>query len=459
MAIVRSEIVITKDLPDVFYSYERFDFAYKVTRAIQPSSECTISYISDNGSKVQVFIQQFTTYPAQIKDIGNIVEPFAKLGHQKFVISITSNVAVGITRSFTVKYIAPSIIIRKDIEKLTFSSSISDYVFTFGGTRDKYSAKLVLRCGLDIILSERYIPNGSNEVVIKELSSLITTYMRDSLNSDFEIGITVFDADGNEVWGELTHNFTVLFSQVEVDMLAKDFISNYFLTKLMGAKVTTMGQKEYLHYVTIDEDFKAVDDSYYVTVHISADYVNSNLKKVSQTFDWNIHLNAVELQTVTIDVSPIKFSKENLTLVRYKVSVGSRTQTFIVNEYVDTEPNIVFKNSFGVLETLYFTGTKETDPDMQRSTTYINGKYRNYLIDENRILKANTGIIPETMACLADELARSTETYLIENDEIGRPITITESELKRNNDLDSLFSFQVTYRMANRNQNVLIPSR
>ena len=59
------------------------------------------------------------------------------------------------------------------------------------------------------------------------------------------------------------------------------------------------------------------------------------------------------------------------------------------------------------------------------------------------------------MVCLVDELVRSTETYLIEKGEIGRQITITESESKRTNDLDSLFSFQITYRIAKRNQNIL----
>lgn len=144
-----------------------------------------------------------------------------------------------------------------------------------------------------------------------------------------------------------------------------------------------------------------------------------------------------------------------MTLVAYKVVVGGRTQRFCVGQRYDSDPDIAFKNSFGMLETLYFTGTKEDAPEISRSAAYINGEYRNYHIEENRIVKANTGVIPETMVCLVDELVRSTEAYLIEKGEIGRQITITESESKRTNDLDSLFSFQITYRMAKRNQNVL----
>ena len=92
---------------------------------------------------------------------------------------------------------------------------------------------------------------------------------------------------------------------------------------------------------------------------------------------------------------------------------------------------------------------------MSRSAAYVDGEYRNYYIEENRVVKANTGVISETMVCLVDELARSTEAYLIEKGEIGRQITITDSELKRTNDLDSLYSFQITYRLAKRNQNIL----
>ena len=63
------------------------------------------------------------------------------------------------------------------------------------------------------------------------------------------------------------------------------------------------------------------------------------------------------------------------------------------------------------------------------------------------------------MLCLVDELARSTSTYLIEKGEIGKEITITDSETKRNNNLDTLFRASITYRVANRNQNELSPLR
>lgn len=63
------------------------------------------------------------------------------------------------------------------------------------------------------------------------------------------------------------------------------------------------------------------------------------------------------------------------------------------------------------------------------------------------------------MLCLVDELARSTDTYLIEKGEIGREITIIDSETKRNNNLDTLFRASITYRVANRNQNELSPLR
>lgn len=454
MTIARPKIVITQDIPDFFYSYEKYDLVYSVTLSVGPISVATISYQDWNGTQ-EVYKQEFNEHPAKIEDIGTIVDTYSRLGFQEFTLTITSNTTSSFTKKFKVGWIDPDLVIKEGVESFTFSSSLNRFSFTMVGTRSDYSAKFELRHGVEIILSENYVPDTNNEVVIHELSSLIEPYLQDKLISNFEIEITTFSSGTNSILKQSKISFTALYCKADVDISAGNFINRFFLSTLMGAKVTAPGQKEYLHFVTTDEDFVSGDEGDQVAVQIYADYVDSEMKKTSNVFEWTVPINAAEMQITTIDVSPLYFVKKGMTLVAYKVVVGGRTQMFCLSQRYDSEPDIAFKNSFGLFETFYFTGTKEDAPEISRSAAYVNGEYRNYHIEENRIVKANTGIIPETMVCLVDELARSTETYLIEKGEIGRQITVTDSELKRTNDLDSLFSFQITYRITKRNQNIL----
>ena len=115
----------------------------------------------------------------------------------------------------------------------------------------------------------------------------------------------------------------------------------------------------------------------------------------------------------------------------------------------------MFTNSFGCQETFYCTGTHEVDPQFSRSASLIGGKYRNYLIDENRVFSANTGVLNVPMSMWADDLFRSREVYLLEDNIPGKEITITESDSKRTNDYEAMYIYTFKYRYAQRNHNIL----
>lgn len=453
MTIAWPKLFIMRDIPDSFFSYEEYDFLYGITLLVDTTSTARITYLDTNGETVEVYRQEFSVREtARIADVGKIVEPYVKSGKREFTLYITCS-NISFSRVFNVDYMIPVLKVKKGVEEFIFSSALDRIVFTVVGTRADYSAKFELRHRGKPILSENYVPDANNEVVIRDLSSLIEPYLRENLLSYFEIEIiATADAD---ILGQSNMVFAALYCKADVDMPVGDFIGKFFLSTLMGDKVTALGQKEYLHFVTVDEDFVSGDEKNWVTVQIQAAYVDSEMKRVTKVFERKIQLDTVEPQIVTLDVSAFDFVQKGLMLISYQVTAGSRKQTFCVHQRFDSEPDIAFKNSFGLLETLYFTGTKEDAPEISRSAAYIDGEYRNYHIEENRLVKAHTGVLPEAMVCLVDELARSTEAYLIDKGEIGRQITVTDSELKRTNELDSLFSFQITYRIAKRNQNIL----
>lgn len=447
MTVVFRNIDVTQDVPDSFYTYINVDFAYTVKRgSTNIESTAVITCLNRAGNTEEIYRHEFN-YEGVIEDVGAIVEDYVLQGIHEFTITVTS-ADLKKTRTFRAEYMAPKLILKKEIHDFVFSSALENLTFSVIGTRADYSLKFKLRCGNEILLSESYVPDANNEIVIRELSSLIEPYVQDKLISQFEI-----EADAND-FGKLVSSFTVIYCKAEVDMFAENFVSRFFLSTLMGDKVTALGQKEYLHLVANAEDIVSGDEDH-IEYKICADYVDNDMNHISYTYEQQMQLNTASTQIVTIDASPHNFIKRGMTLISYKIVVGNRIQTYCVGKRYDSEPDIAFKNSFGLLETLYFTGTKEDAPEISRSAGYVNGEYRNYHIEENRVVKANTGVIPEAMVCLVDELARSTEAYLIEKGEIGRQITITDSELKRTNDLDSLYSFQITYRLAKRNQNVL----
>lgn len=349
--------------------------------------------------------------------------------------------------------VVPKIVIKEGIEEFTFSSALSRFSFSIGETLTNYTAKFELRHGVETILSENYIPDENNEIVIYELSSLIEPYLQDKLIADFEINITA-----SNVPSSLTISFTALYCKADVDMSASDFIGRYFLSSLMGDKITALERKEYLHFIITDEDVVSGDETNTVTIQVYADYIDEDSNRTTDSFELAVQLNAGNLQISTIDVSPDQFKKKDVDLIRYEVVLGNRRQRYIVNnECQDAAPAFAFINSFGCLETLYFYGTHEIEPVFKRNASYIDGMYRNYYVEEDRNYKANAGVIPESMLCLVDELARSTKTYLIEKGEIGSQVTIIDSETKRDNDLDTLFRASITYRIAKRNQNILHP--
>ena len=142
--------------------------------------------------------------------------------------------------------------------------------------------------------------------------------------------------------------------------------------------------------------------------------------------------------------------------MKYEIQAGSRNQLFLVdNESMDVAPSLVFTNSFGCQETFYCTGTHEVDPQFSRSASLIGGKFRNYLIDENRVFSANTGVLNVPMSMWADDLFRSREVYLLEDNIPGKEITIIESDSKRTNDYEAMYIYTFKYRYAQRNHNIL----
>lgn len=326
------------------------------------------------------------------------------------------------------------IVLIQGIPDYVFSSALDEFIFT----TDASSANFCLKKGSEVILDENYVPDDKGRITIYDLQRLIEPYLQTNLIESFSYTIT--DSFGITQ----SNSFTVQYCTAESSLSARSFMEKYFLSSLMGGdKVTALGRKEVVHLVTTQA----------CSVKVVCTYWEDGALAVSEKTVMEVtELNKV----VTVDVSPSLFEEAGSQLVKYYVKAGERTQSFLVDdECPDVAPILLFTNSFGCQETFYCTGTQELDPQFSRSASLIGGKYRNYLIEENRVFSANTGILNVHMSMWADELFRSREIYLMDNNIVGKEITILESDSKRTNDYDAMYSYTFKYRYAQRNHNIL----
>lgn len=316
-----------------------------------------------------------------------------------------------------------------------FTSCIPD--ITISGV-DGTSQEVTVSCDGDELLDESLWPVGG-VITLSDLGELLEPYARKSL----VCSVTV-------TAGNVSGTMTVLYSMADVGIDAEDFYNGYFLSILMGTKVTARGRRELLWFYGSS------------TVEVTAEYDDGTIVG---------GLNATVVggsSTYTcIDVSPDNYIAQDKQLLAYTVSAGNRRQRFEMDlTEPDCAPMLEFYNSFGVWEYIYCTGTHQVSPDYKRSQARIGGHLRNYRIEETRTFKADTGILSTAMANWADDLFRSDEVYVVnvENGQVasangGKEVVITDSKSDNSNDDDHLPRFTFSYQYAQRIHNVLQMNR
>lgn len=315
-----------------------------------------------------------------------------------------------------------------------FTSGMPDV--TIPGT-DGTPQLVTVTCDGEQLLQESLWPIN-NVITLSDLGELLEPYARKQLVCSVSIS-----ADNS------SSVCTVLYAMADVGISAQEFYTGYFLSILMGTKITARGRRELLWYYGSD------------SASVIAEYADGTTASFSAP-------TAGGSSTYTcIDVSPDNFITSGRQLVAYTVTAGSRRQRFEMDfTEPDCAPILEFYNSFGVWEYIYCTGTHEVSPDYRRSAARIGGKLRNYKVEETRIFKADTGILTTAMADWADELFRSGEVYVVNvqggsvtSSDGGKEVVITESKSSRTNEDDHLPRFTFSYQYAQRIHNVLQMNR
>lgn len=314
--------------------------------------------------------------------------------------------------------------------KIYFTSGMPDV--TIPGT-DGTPQLVTVTCDGEQLLQESLWPIN-NVITLSDLGELLEPYARKQLVCSVSIS-----ADSS------SSACTVLYAMADVGISAQEFYTGYFLSILMGTKITASGRRELLWYYGSD------------SASVVAEYADGTTGSFSAP-------TAGGSSTYTcIDVSPDNFITSGKSLVAYTVIAGSRRQRFEMDfSEPDCAPILEFYNSFGVWEYIYCTGTHQVGSDFKRSQARVGGKLRNYKIEETRTFKADTGILNTAMANWAEDLFRSDEVYVVNvvNGSVqdangGKEVVLSDSKSDRTNEDDHMPRFTFSYQYAQRIQNVL----
>lgn len=312
------------------------------------------------------------------------------------------------------------------LDSLYFSSMIPDIEVNC------YDAlTFTLKRGDEEIIREKYWANNKSRVWIRGLGKVIAADLGEipGLAADYSLSFT----DGNT---SASGGFRVILGEQRLDVPASTFITENFLSLLLGWKVTRSWQIEILSIYTTE----AVD----ITIEtVAKDGTRSGPNVIRNISVLN--------QVVEIDVSPGRILANPSSLHRYIIKAGNRMMIYYLdNSDRKEEPELLFRNSFGCRESFVPAGLVERKNEYENVTGYIRDMLFRFSAKEIKKFTCNTGILNENMGNWAEDLMVSNEIFLVIGEDLV-PVTITDATVVRSNVPDELISFDFNYQLSKPN--------
>lgn len=328
------------------------------------------------------------------------------------------------------KKIAMTIKITPTIDQFMF---VSDMAILRIAMDPQTEFELRIICGSNQIFAANYITDEQGEVVILDLDRVFEFYTT-ALPTAYTLRIVV---------GPTSYSYPLKMfkSRIYVADTGTAYINGFFLSPVHGERDTMAGRVEMLTaylptatgietYCTYYKDGKAWEEL------------------------WG---GANDKGLYNFVIKPADLLRDGAKLVAIRLAVGNRQMRYRVLDYApEATVAFVYRNCFDVMETIYFNGTREVTPSYTRSTSYINGIFTNYKVEDEMIYKINSGVMRSTMEQALLDLARSQEVYLLNADgSQGMPVVITDCDVKHSDADDELLEATYTYRLGQRYNSVL----
>ncbi len=297
-----------------------------------------------------------------------------------------------------------------DVIEVTSASDVSFSITNNGGS----------------LLSSTYTP-VDGKVRIYHLARLLRPLI-DEVTATF-----TFTADSTS---KTVH---VVQSGVMVSESAVTFLPSFFLSTVMTERDTSLERKELLTLLPIEASLPTVQA---VCSYWDGDAVVTDTKTITTT-------GMTANTPFEIDVSAAQFVDTTIgTLVAYSIVAGERTMRFRVTSLPTAEYAMLFRNTFGAWEPIYFAGMTEDSPEYTRETSMVNGVMKLYNLEETAVFKSWTGPLRPSGVALGRDLARSIDYFLLERGIATDAVVVTDVEVKHSSADNEIADFTYTWRRS-----------
>ena len=226
--------------------------------------------------------------------------------------------------------------------------------------------------------------------------------------------------------GSTSKTVHVLQSGVTVSESAATFLPSFFLSAVMTERDTSLERKELLTLLPIEQSLPTV-------------------QAVCSYWDGDAVVTANKPVTTTGMTANTPFG----TLVAYSIVAGERTMRFRVTSLPTAEYAMLFRNTFGAWEPIYFAGMTEDSPEYTRETSMVNGALKLYNLEETASFKSWTGPLRPSGVALARDLARCITTVcLLERGMAADVVVISNVEVKHTSADNEIADFTFTWRRS-----------
>ena len=312
-----------------------------------------------------------------------------------------------------------------DIAPVMFTSDLD--VIQMSTTVTNPAVSLTLD-GLGTVISTKLYPLASGSLVLYDVGKAIDRHLGNASVATARLYVA----------GTQLCSFLAVKSAAKLSLDAAAWLDSRFLTSMTGERDTDTSRYEILACLN-SADLEVTVTSAFLTD-------DNQINLYTEPFHGDVNGDIAY-----INVSPGEFDRPG-SLVAFTVKAGNRVQRYrvLLNPLPHTAA-FIFRNNFGVWETLYCCGERTTEPQFSRSSSLVNGTFDMYDIEETDLVTVSTGVLRHGADRLVRDLARSRSAYLINDDgTFGPHVIITDCSVKSSSADDFNPQFSFTYRLAHK---------
>ncbi|KAA6336225.1 hypothetical protein EZS27_015611 [termite gut metagenome] len=302
-----------------------------------------------------------------------------------------------------------------------------------------------------VILEETYFADSSGEVRIKGIGNIITGYFNFPVLSfsDALIDTTATCILTFIIGMPVSYVQKILYSSIRtgINIDIGEPPLCIFLTRYTKKRTSVLrnelvsffenGQRIEIGMAYILEDKAKYTQFTFLTTSSSGNLIIKNISVP-------VVLSLLQSQTgITLTEEKLLFYdlySLSDTTINDKLHIENDRRNF------PSRRNLLYRNCFGVPETVTFTGADERSMELGGTYSYFSGAYRKTHTLPVPSDKINTGYIDATVADSFYDLVTSDKVFLYENGTIGDEITITDIEMTSKVPDNKPVSYTITYR-------------